>query len=92
MGLRKWVESGLKVATSWIPGLGTAVEEGLDHWNERLERRSALASLLDIAEHTWRSDSSPAALLRADFGSSRSWAVGSRPLRQSRKPSRSSGS
>ena len=45
MGLRKWVASGLRVATSWVPGLGTAVEEGLDHWNERLERRSVLASL-----------------------------------------------
>lgn len=68
MGLWKWVESGLKIATSWVPGLGTAIEEGLDHWNERLERKSALASLLDLAEHTWRPDSSPAALLCADFG------------------------
>ena len=68
MDLRKWVGSALKIATSWVPGLGTAVEEALDHWNERLERKSALASLLDISEHTWRPDSSLAALLRAEFG------------------------
>jgi len=68
MGAWKWLGSGLKIATGWIPGLGTAVEEGLDHWAEHRERRSALASLLDVREHGWRPDGSPAALLRADFG------------------------
>ena len=68
MRLTKWVGSLLKIATSWIPGLGTAVEEGLDHWSERQDRRSLMASLLDLEEQTWRPDASPAALLRADFG------------------------
>jgi len=48
MGAWKWLRSGLKIATGWIPGVGTAVEEGLDHWAEHRERRSALASLLDV--------------------------------------------
>ena len=68
MRLTKWVGSLLKIATSWIPGVGTAVEEGLEHWNERQDRRSLVASLLDLEEQAWRPDSSPAALLRADFG------------------------
>jgi tetratricopeptide (TPR) repeat protein len=68
MGAWKWLGSGLKIATGWIPGVGTAVEEGLDHWSEHRERRSALASLLDVREQGWRPDGSPAALLRADFG------------------------
>ncbi|MCB1056998.1 MAG: hypothetical protein KDD11_15970, partial [Acidobacteria bacterium] len=64
----KWAESVLKIATGWIPGLGTAVEVGLEHLAERRVRRSALAALLDLEEHTWAPNSSPAALLRADFG------------------------
>ena len=68
MQWHKWVGSGLKIATSWIPGLGTAVEEGLEHWGTRQERRSRVAALLDIQEQTWRPEASPAALLRADFG------------------------
>ncbi len=68
MRLHKWVASALKVATSWIPGVGTAVEEGLEHWKSEQERRSLIAGLLDTQEQTWRPDASPAALLRADFG------------------------
>ena len=68
MGMWRWVESGLKIATGWIPGLGTAVEEGLEHLADHRGRRSALAALLDLEEHTWTPDSSPASLLRADFG------------------------
>ena len=68
MGLWNWVESGLKIATGWIPGLGTAVEEALEHLAHHRGRRSALAALLDLEEHTWTPDSSPASLLRADFG------------------------
>lgn len=68
MHLPKWVGSLLKIGTSWIPGVGTAVEEGLDHLQGRQDRRSLLASLLDLEEQTWRPDASPAALLRADFG------------------------
>src|SRR6202008_2750023 len=66
--LPKWAESLLKVGTSWIPVLGTAVEEGIDRWNERLDRRSLLASVLDRKEQSWRPDASPAALLSADVG------------------------
>jgi tetratricopeptide (TPR) repeat protein len=68
MRVPKLVESLLRISTAWIPGLGTAVEEGLEHWGERQDRRSLLSSLLDLKEQRWRPDASPAALLRADFG------------------------
>lgn len=68
MRLPKWFGSLLKIGTSWIPGVGTAVEEGLEHLQERHDRSLLLTSLLDLEEQTCRPDASPAALLRADFG------------------------
>lgn len=68
MGVRKWLESAVRIGTSWIPGVGTAVDEALKHGADRRRAKAARATLLDVEDRRWHPDSSPAALLRADFG------------------------